>query len=332
MNKRLIQQLGRRINRKYLLNLLTIIIVLVSIYYLVSNRSDFIILKNLGFIQIFILLSLNFLLLVLNALFSWYQFKQFNLKLGVVETFFLTTATSFGNSFLPFRSGMGIQAVYLKKLYKFRYSQFASVLTGAYIINFLIVGLSGIFAVIFIYFTRGIFNVWVFFAFLSLVIGVLFALRFSKIFLKLILFQRLREIAESILDGWDKISNSSKKIFILSIIFFANIITLSTLMFFQFQFLNITKDNGEYVTILDGVFLSSFLVLASILNITPSALGIKEVFLAYAAMVVTINPQAAIVTSVLDRIVGVSVQMIFGPIALYYLKNKGQKHVIIHPN
>lgn len=332
MNKRIKEIFEKRFNKKQVLNLLTVVIVLASIYYLVYNRSDFIILKNLSFIQVVILVTLNFLLLVLNALFSWYQFKQFNLNLGVVETFFLTTATSFGNSFLPFRSGMGIQAVYLKKLYKFRYSQFASVLTGAYIINFLIVGLSGIFAVVFIYFTRGIFNIWVFLAFLFLVLGVLFALRYSKIFLKLIILQRLREITESILDGWDKISNSSKKMFVLSIIFFANIIILSTLMYFQFRFLNITKDNGEYVTILDGVFLSTFLVLASILNITPSALGIKEVFLAYAAIVVTINPQAAIVTSLLDRIIGLSVQIILGPISIYYLNHRSQNTNIISQN
>lgn len=320
--KGLLGIIDKKVGRRRILNLFTIFVLGLCVYYVVNNHENFSVLKNLKYFEILVLALLNFILLLINGIFSWYIYRQFNVNLGKVESVILSISTSFGNTIFPLRAGMGIQAVYLKKQYNFRYSYFASTIAGSYVINFFVIGMLGIISMVIIYATKNIFSLPVFLAFLALSAGMIFTVKFSKLLLKVIPFKGLKDKAETILEGWKILSKSPRKVLIMGIITTVNCLTIAILIFLQFKFLEITKTSGDPIMIWDSLFLSSFLVLSVFLNITPSALGIKEILLAYAAVVITINPQDAIVTSVLDRIVNLTVLLILGPLSAYYLKNK----------
>lgn len=317
---------NNKIWKKRLINIFIVVVIGISIYYVIKNYEDFAVLKNLRYSEALVLASFNILLLCINGLFTWFLYRQFDLKLGIIESTQLAISTNFGNTFLPLRGGMGIQAVYLKKRHNFRYSYFASTLAGAYVINFFIVGLLGILTMIVIYMTKGIFSFPVFLAFFTLSAGMILAIKSSNLFLRLIPFRGLRDKAKTVLEGWKIISKSPKTVFILGVITAVSFLTMSVLISLQFWFLDITKISGEPIMIWDSLFLASFLVLSVFINITPSSLGIKEILLAYAAVIITISPQDAIVASVLDRIIGILVLLVLGPLAMYYLKRKGQEN------
>lgn len=297
----------------------TLLILIGAGYYLYENYSDFKILLNLKFWQILVLAGFNIVLLSINGLFSWYLYRQFGVKLGIIESIAMATATSFANTFLPFRAGIGVTALYLKKKHGLNYASFASTIAGSYVINFFVIGIMGLISMVIIYQKTSSFSVLVALAFLGLSFGSIFAVSATKIMLKLIPFQGFKNKVLSVVEGWNTISKSPKRVAIMSIISALNTLVVASLLYFQFQFLGITTIKDEVVQIWDNVFLSSFSVLSVFLNITPSALGIKEVLFAFASNVINIRAQDAIVASVLDRIVNATVLLLFGPISLLSL-------------
>lgn len=306
---------------KQLLALLfTLVILLGAGYYLYKNYNDFKIILELKYWQVIVLAGFNLILLSINGLFSWYLYRQFGVNLGKIESIALATATSFANTFLPFRAGMGVTALYLKRKHGFRYSSFATTLAGSYVINFFVIGILGLLSMLIIYLRTSSFSILVALAFLGLSLGSILAVSATKLFLRLIPFEGFRSKVESVVEGWNTISKSPKRVAIMSLITGLNSLVVASLLYFQFRYLDITTTKGEIVQIWDNVFLSSFSVLSIFLNITPSALGIKEVLFAFASQVINIRTQDAIVASVLDRIVNASVLLIVGPISLLILK------------
>lgn len=312
----------KKIGRKRLLNLITICVLGICTYYLINNRQDFVVLKSLKYYEVLILVAFNAVLISINGLFSWYLYRQFGLSLGKIESVILSISTSFGNTFLPLRAGMGLQAVYLKKQHNFRYSYFVSTIAGVYVINFFVLGLIGIISMLIIYYTKNVFSIPVFLAFFALSAGMIFAVKSSKVVLSIIPFRGLKSKLEIVLEGWKVLSKSPRKVLVMGIITAINCLIMSTMIFLQFRFLGIVNTAGDPIMIWDSIFLSSFLVLSIFLNITPASLGIKEILLAYAATVVSINPQDAIVASVLDRIMSISILLILGPLSVYYLRRR----------
>lgn len=309
----------RKSPKQSLMILFTVCVIIASGYYLSQNIQDFEILLKLKYWQVIVMVGLNMAGLVINGLYSWYLYKQFGLKLGKAECIALATATSFGNTFLPFRAGIGLTAVYLKKKHKFSYSTFASTIAGSYVISFFVIGILGLLSMLIIYIVTSTFNLFVALAFLGLSVGSVLAVSSTKLVVKLIPLEGLRNKVLSVVEGWSIISKSPKRVMMMSLITMLNSVVISFLLYSQFNFLGILKSDGKWVQIWESIFLSSFSVLSIFLNITPSALGIKEVLFAFASQVINIRAQDAIVASVLDRIVNASVLLLAGPISLFIL-------------
>lgn len=331
--KGLLKIILRKSPRQSLMIIFTLGVIIASGYYLYHNYQDFEILLDLKYWEVIILASINLALFAINGLFSWYLYKQFDINLGKRESIAMAIATSFGNTFLPFRAGIGGTAVYMKKRHQMSYSHFASTVAGAYVINFFVIGLLGLLTMLVIYFKSGSFSIVVALAFLGLSIGSILSVTATKFILRFIPFESFKNKVNTVVDGWYIISKSPKRVFIMALLTAVNSITVGFLLYFQFRFLGIEKIGGEVIQIWDNVFLSSFSVLSIFLNITPSALGIKEGLFAFASQVINIRAQDAIVASVLDRIVGASLLLITGPLSLYLLKKrkfeKSQKDNII---
>lgn len=308
--------------RQSLAIIFTVGVIIVSGYYLFLNYQDFEILLNLKSWQILVLGSFNVALLTINGLFSWYLYKQFDINLGKMECIAMAVATSFGNTFLPFRAGIGGIAVYMKKRHQLSYSHFASTVAGAYVINFFVIGLLGLFAMVAIYFKSGSFSILVALAFAGLSAGSVLSVTATKFILRFVPFQGFKDKVNEVVEGWHIISKSPRRVVVMGLITALNSIVIGFLLYFQFKFLNIEKIGGQVIQIWDNVFLSSFSVLSVFLNITPSALGIKEGLFAFASQVINIRTQDAIVASVLDRIINASLLLIIGPLSLYFLKKR----------
>jgi len=79
---------------------------------------------------------------------------------------------------------------------------------------------------------------------------------------------------------------------------------------------------GLEISLLSVLFLSIVSTLGLFISITPGALGIKEAIVAFTATVINIPISQALTVSILDRVVGLGIIFILGPIFSYILMNQ----------
>ena len=146
-------------------------------YYGYAHRSDF---AELTLVSPWLII-----VLVLGTLVSYLAISYLNnvlmqsfgvyMKMG--ESFMLSVVTGFYNLITPFRGGMAVRAVYLKKRYSFAYVNFLASLSAVYVLTFLVASLLGIVSTVWIYYQTGMFS-WILFVIFDVVfigmVGIIF--------------------------------------------------------------------------------------------------------------------------------------------------------------
>jgi uncharacterized protein (TIRG00374 family) len=296
-----------------------VIVLGVFAYFVYANFPDFGILLRIKPFEFAILCGLFVLTLVLNGIFLKLQLKEFDVNISLREAFLLSVASTFGNNFLPFQGGAGIRAVYLKAKYKFSYSYFIASLAGLYVISFFSTAVLGIFSIVLLYLTRGIFNWIIFLLFFGLLVGTVVMININSSHLKL-LPTFIQSKVKLILEGWEIISKSKKNLTIMSVLTSLNIMLAAFIMFYEFQILDVNLLDGSNPGMIDTMLISNLGVLSMFINITPSALGIKELILVASAGVLKISQSEIFVVSILERVFSYVVLVIVGPFSMYLLR------------
>lgn len=307
-------------NKKRIFQISLLIILIVwFIVYFYQNIDDFRQLKIVNPLYIFPLIALFILSVVGNGLILKYFLEPFTIKLKFKEWFGLSVITSMGNYLTPFRGGAVARAIYLKKVYQFSFAHFLSTLAGIYIIIFLVYSFVGLLTMFFLYQSLGIFNVLIFFVFLAIFLSLLGIVIFlPKIketkhhFLNLFI---------NVINGWHLIKSDKKVVGIIGLISLINVGIMVLMMFLEFRVF------GIEISLLRVLFLSIVSTLGLFISITPGALGIKEAIVAFTAIVINIPVHQVLTVSILDRVVGLLVIFILGPIFSYILMNQKNEKV-----
>ena len=108
-------------------------------YYGYKHLNDF---KQLSLVSPELLVIIVLITLV-NLFLNGYAFDilltPYNVKLNKKEKLLVPLMTNFYNYITPFRGGMAARAVYLKKKYNFKYTDFLGTMMSAYILMFFII-------------------------------------------------------------------------------------------------------------------------------------------------------------------------------------------------
>lgn len=302
--------------------ILTIIIILLITIYVKKNYEDFKVLSNLSAFELIILLISNLILSYINAAILVVQLKVFGIQFKRFESLPLIIITTFSNTLLPFRAGIGVQAIYLKKIHQFRYSNYLSALAGVYIISFFSFSLIGIITSCLIYFTTNEVNLFILLIFITLLFATIASVIFPKMIIHLIPFNSLKKKVKNVVIGWETLVKSRNTILKLTILMLINILMVGIIFLLQLRFLEIKNINNNYLNLWESLYIASFSVISLILNITPSSLGIKEVLIAYSSNSVSLSSDSAVVVSLLDRAIGLVYLLIATPLAYLLLKRK----------
>ena len=302
-------------NKKQIFQILVLVILIGWFWvYFFQNIDEF---RQIKIVNAFYIVPLGILFifsLINNGLILKYFLIPFGIKLKFKEWFGLAVITSMGNYLTPFRGGAVARAVYLKKIHQFSYTHFLSTLAGMYVVIFLIYSFIGILSVFFLHQFLGIFNVLIFIVFLGLFLFLLGIVIFSP---------KIQETKFPFLNFFINIINgchltkSDKKVVgIIGLISLINVGIMVLMMFLGFRVF------GIEIPLLSVLFLSIVSTLGLFISITPGALGIKEAIVAFTAVVINIPISQALTVSILDRVVGLGIIFILGPIFSYVLMNQ----------
>lgn len=302
----------------------TLVVIGAFVAYFIHNKNDF---KPLLDINVAFLFGIAFFysaLVSVNGLFTRLTLEPFNKDLPIFEGVYLAIISSIGNFFAPAGAGFGYRAFYLKRKYDLAFSDYASVLSGYFVISFFINSIAGLIAIQFLG-GKGEAQRDV------IILGLLAVLVFSiiasiiKVPQKLVdstknsLLHGILSILHRVTNGWRKIL-STKDVLIKLVL-----LTLLSL-FLSMATTTLIISSLHLSTTLSAITLYSVLGSLSIfINITPGNLGIKEAIYLFAASVMGFSIGQIVLIALVER------GVIFVTLLLLWLGTKRMKRRLDMP-
>lgn len=292
-----------KINKKIIGYLLTAVILGLFSYYFVNNINDFKMILEVNPFALGILAALYIFLFWIRGFFYKFILEPYSVKLSSFDGFFSSFITSFGNYFLPMQSGAGIRAVYLKRKYNFKYTDFISTLSGTFVLTFAIISFLGLLATFVIYKSdiNSGFVLYLLFCGVLLICLLATLLKFSKVteflmrLVKIKFVDKLINIAHEILISWEYLLTHKPILFKLAGVIFVDLFFYMILTQVEFLAFGI---HISFFEVLLYITLGAFSVLV---NITPGAIGIKEAIFLVFSEKIGLTSTAILNIAVLDR-------------------------------
>lgn len=305
-----------KIIKKILSLSLLAILVLLFIYYLNNNLADFKRIFSFSFnalnlCLIFIYVVFSVANAYTNSLLLDMLTSTLGVKLKPRESFGLAIVTRFYNYITPFRGGMAVRAIYLKKKHNFPYIDFLASLSAIYIIIFFISSLGGLTSMLVIWKNQGVFNPIMFIIFLIIFLFLLYVIIFSPR-VKTSKNKWLNKLIK-ILNGWQLIKDNKK------IIFYSFMISIIQILMSSISILILYSVFGITVSFFQALFISSVASLALLISITPGNLGVGEAINVFSAAIVGIGVTEALAVTISGKGITVMLILILGPIFSYFL-------------
>ena len=249
-----------------------------------------------------------------------YNFKVlisfFDIKLVLKQWFGLTCIASMANYILPAKAGTAAQAVYLKKEYGFKYSNFLSSITGFYAVTFLVNAVAGMALSAYLFSSgksAGL-DIFIFFA-VALVITAIFLImiyHFPKLTTRFSFLQ-------GFFDGLKNFHNKPEKALLLVISQVGVILAIGIRLLIAFRVLGIGIDLVSCMVI---ALITSFSIFISL---TPGNLGIKELLITFSSSVLGVSPGQALMVAIVDRTMDIVISFAAGYTFTYLLTLKKGK-------
>jgi uncharacterized protein (TIRG00374 family) len=306
----------KQATNKILATTILVLFIVWSGVYAYQHRGDFsdIKLANPGFAAI--LLCLFIIIYYSIGIVNNELQKAFSIRMSMSESFALSIVTGFYNMITPFRGGMAVRALYLKRKYNFTYVNFMASLSAVYVLTFLVASFLGIISTLCIYFEKGIFS-WIVFV----VFDAVFLLMLGMVCLSPKINNKDNKWLNKLVDvinGWHLIRNN-KRLIIVTCLITAFQVFLGALMFLlQFRVF------GIKVSFASAVFLSAISNLSILIGITPGNLGVQEAVTVFSAATIGISATQSLSAALLGRAVSLVVFFTLGPIFSYMLMRNGK--------
>jgi len=288
-------------------------------YYGYLHREDFAELRLVNPWLLIVLIGLFIFSYFTIAIVNNELMKALKVKMPVLESFMLAIVTGFYNLITPFRGGMAVRAVYLKKKYGFAYVHFLASLSAVYVLTFFVASFLGLVSTVWIYYSTGVFSWILFFVFLFVFFGMLGIIFISPKFKE----RRNKWLNRfvKVVNGWHLIKHNKQIIVLTSVVTLVQILLGSLGMWLQFRVF------GLEVPFVAAVFLSAIGNLSLLIGLTPGNLGVHEAVVVFSARTIGISAAESLSVALLGRAVSLVVLFVLGPIFSWLLIKKGNSKV-----
>lgn len=297
--------------KKYLSFILAIVIIAWAAVYVNRHFDEVRDALSISVGSFVILLSLVLIEILLNGYSVYIILRSFGIKLSFNEWFGLSSVTTMTNFLLPFRGGMGIRAVYLKSKFDFPLTSFLSTVAATNIIHLLVRSLIGMASLALLFFYYHIFNVPIFILFAAVSISLLSIMFLSA---KLPKFkQKYLAKMNTVLDGLQIINRNHMLLLRLTVLFLLFSFVAILIIYFSFKALSID------LTVLQSCVISCLNSFATLLSITPGAIGLSEAIIVFSSKLFGVILVQGILAAALRRSIILLAVFTLGPIYSFLL-------------
>jgi len=261
-------------------------------------------------------LTLAFLAIMAgNGLFIGVVSRAFGIRLLRLEWLSLSFASSFANYFLPFRGGTGVRALYMYRLHGFPIAEFVSTLSIMYLMYCVVNGLLAVAGMIVVAVDGGPLDIALiaFFALVALagMVVMLLDVDLRSDFERFPLAQLARL-------AWAWRTVRSNRALVVKCWLLMIAMTVATVWQCRTAFGAVSVDLPWA-----GVCVyAAARNLATLIGLTPGALGIVEVVSIYLGKVLGYTTAEALSVQALIRAVAIVSLLLLGPVALVYLRRR----------
>lgn len=280
--------------------IISVVLVVFFIYFLIAyfsrHGSDFKKILELKAGTVGILVACYVLSQYVTGLILKLFINKLGGRLTGREGFFISLVTSFFNFITPFRGGVVVAAVYLKRRHQFDYSKYLLSVGGNYVILFLLVALFNFAATVLMYFRYHILNAYVLVIFICLLFFLLAIMFFSPSLKNPSSW--IGKKFNELVDGWKIIKSDRPLIGRLFLLNLAYILSGFAFMWVTFWSLGV---GGQVAAIF---YLHSVSFLSFFVNITPAALGIYETVVLVTSRIVGLTVSDALLFAIIFRVIG----------------------------
>ncbi len=283
--------------------ILTALPIALFLIYFRLNQHNFTPLLHLNIALLLIIFAIDLVGIFSNGVFIKLILLPFKKSISYAESFYISLVASVGNFFAPVGAGFGFRGIYLKQKHGLDYADYISILSGNYIIVFLVSSSFGLLALWLLraqanpqYYTLLLMFAAIFVGSIALSVVKLPGSRSELGENKGIparLWRRVRQVN----DGWRVISNDRR-------------LMLQLIAITAFNVLLTIVDTKIIVTALHlPISFASLLLLSTLgslslfVNITPANLGVKEAIYIFSSSVVGFSTAQLLSVSLIDRAV-----------------------------
>jgi uncharacterized protein (TIRG00374 family) len=282
--------------------------------FIYIKRGEFSVFLQINPTYLLLLLIIHFIPVYILAYIFKINISIFNLRLNFKEWFGITVSNTMYNYILPFRGGMALKGLYLKRQYAFPYSKYLAYLSGFLLINFILSAFLAVLTGTIIRFFSGLkeinqtlyFLVIIFFIILVFVAYFLQYKNLTKVTFRK--YKKILKYINNILSGLHYFKTNPKQVKLLFVLQGFFIIAMGVRLFFAYTFL------GIEVSIIKLIFIQSVVTFTRLIAITPGNIGIKEGIIGLSSSLLGISPEEALLGAVLDRVVAMIVVFALGAV------------------
>ena len=286
-------------------------------YYITLHIHDFrqLSLSLLGHLPlVFLAAALFVVLLAFNGYRFYCLLLAFHLKLPAQEWFGLSVITNFYNLVTPFRGGMAIRALYLKRRYGFTYTHFLTVQAAFQVLILLTAAITGLVSVLVLEEKFAAYHEPFILFFLGLATVLALILLFSP---RLeVTGGKWRQRLAGISNGWHLLKKNKKRVLTVSLITLIQRFIKAVFLMLVYSSLHIQLD------FFAALFISSLGMFSLVITILPGNLGIDDTVNVFAANLLGIPLEGAIAAALLARLINLAVGLLSGPPFSYLLLKK----------
>lgn len=290
-------------------------IIIITIIFAVYIHRNYSSIKEALRIRPSFLISL-ILLNVLNKIILGFKTKKivevFGIRLTFIEWFGSSVIVNFYNYLAP-KSGTALFGVYLNTKHKLNYHKYVSLLITSSLITFLVCGILGEAANIYIgqkhLINGGIF--FVIFSFLIIVPMVFFCMPRINLPDKG-MFKKINNF----FDGWHFLRRNKKTLFLLALMDIGIVLCMAARYLILFKMFSLDAD------VFTCILIAPFNIITHFATLVPGAYGVKELTVGLVSRLAGINFDSGVLATLSDRVIMMTLAFILGPVFSFLLLKK----------
>lgn len=291
--------------------LIVIISIVLAFYFLGSTDELINALIKIGIVEVLILVFLVIVSIFLSGIKILVILRIFNLNLSLIESASLGAVNTLWN-YLPLAGGMVVRGAYLKRRYKFPWTNFIATVLASYFISLLAFGLFGlVVTLLFIDEKKEIFS-GIFVVLIFTAIGILLA----KNVLKRLNLKFINENLEKATLGLTLLYKN-RSIFFIFIFVDILIISLDSSRLYL-----VSVFSGQQISFPTALLVTPLTILVSLFNITPGGLVIRESLISITTAQLNYSIITGIIIATIDRAAVLIAVFITGILGSLYLNKK----------